>query len=295
MLRLTLRLALAASLLSGSTVPTSRRLHPPTRIEYRSSLVLDRYEPLGPASKTRPVVVLIPGCCGDRRDMSALARALARGGATVLNADVHAFGRGGGWPSTYIDVVCSIAEGRRLLERHHRGGQLTLIGWDDGALVAAAVALGWGAFTTRAKGCAEPIPSTGPDRFIGLNGHYGWQGSIPDHIVTASTIEWFGGDPFQQPEAWNLGNPGWWIGSLDTASVPTIFSLIDTEHLTDEQSRSRRAADSAAAFARGLQARGIPVELDVLEPAPHEAVVLPRDVVGSMAVKRILSILGLDP
>src|SRR6476620_6842225 len=83
----------------GATFPLNM-----TTIQYAPGTLLDRYAPPAiPAAA--PVVVLLHGCCGDRRDLAGLARALARRGNVVLNTDIHNNRDGGGWPKSYEDAI----------------------------------------------------------------------------------------------------------------------------------------------------------------------------------------------
>src|SRR4051812_34785055 len=82
-------------MLTSSAAPAIWRLPPPAAERYRAAQELDRYRPVGTSDS---VAVLVHGCCGDRRDLADLARALARRGVLVLNLDVHAFRRGAAGP-----------------------------------------------------------------------------------------------------------------------------------------------------------------------------------------------------
>ena len=190
---------------------------------YRDELTLDVYRPASP----RAVVVLLPGCCGDRRDLGTLARALARRGAVVLNPDMHVRVDGRGWPDVYSEAVCAVSAGRRIadadqgLARH-----LTVVGWSDGALVGASIVLGWGTLARQLGGDCVDRPGRGPDRFIGLAGHYGWPANQPaNDIVTPAAAAWFGGYPDQVPAAWQQGNPGQWVPLSDPDVVPPILLI----------------------------------------------------------------------
>jgi dienelactone hydrolase len=95
MLRLIAGVVLAAALVTGSRSGIGPVRQPaPTPVEYRPDAVLDEYRPAAPA-RGASAVLLVHGCCGDRRDLAAMARAIARRGVHVLNADVRAFHRGG--------------------------------------------------------------------------------------------------------------------------------------------------------------------------------------------------------
>jgi hypothetical protein len=266
----------AASLvLTSSAAPAIWRLPLPAAEHYRAAQELDRYRPVGTSDS---VAVLVHGCCGDRRDLADLARALARRGVLVLNLDVHAFGRGGGWPETYEDVVCGVAAGRAAAGDRRR---VAVIGWDDGALVASAVALGWRTFAARTSGCRAAIPSTGPDDLIGISGHYGWPGDPPPEMVTDATIRWFGGEPDERPYAWSLGNPGHWVRAAE--SHPRLLVM-------------GTAGDTAsAAWAASLLDGGIDAESRTCGPGGHATLALPRTSAGAVALGELAAWLGPTP
>ena len=114
MLRLIVATSLAAAVACGPPPPEEQTYS--MTAAYRADLLLDHYAPRD-AGVASAVVVLVHGCCGDRRDLAGLARALAVRGATVVNADVHALADGGGWPATYVDVVSAYAWGLRSCHR----------------------------------------------------------------------------------------------------------------------------------------------------------------------------------
>jgi hypothetical protein len=273
MFRLVARTLIATVLLVGSAEPARRPSLVMHRLVYHPGLVLDRYETEPRFTATTGTVLLVHGCCGDRRDLAPLARTLARRGAKVFNADVHAVGHGGGWPSTYLDVVCAVAA---ITAEGVTATELTLVGWDDGALVASAVLLGWSTVSTFASECRWPIPVDGPKNFVGLSGHYGWVGDVPSHLLTGETIEWFGGDPRTDPVAWNLGNPSWWgLHRQIGGRIPRVL-LLGTD--SDLSSRD---------FAALLANDGVSAEARLLGPGTHSDLILPRGVLGFEAVDLI--------
>ena len=123
------------------------------RVPYGNGLALDRYEPAALADDA-PVVVLVHGCCGDRRDTAGMA--LARREALVLNPDVGALAEGGGWPASHEAVACAVLTaggGGPTRWRSAPGGAGGLV---RGAMVGAAVTLGWPEIA--------PAPGTCTDR-----------------------------------------------------------------------------------------------------------------------------------
>lgn len=274
------RTLLCGVLLSSSVGVAPVIDHAPSVAAYATGRELDRYNPSRPSSR---VVVLIHGCCGDRRDMAELARALRRAGAIVLNADVRAFGDGGGWPATYDDVVCAISAGRRIVGDLGADAKLALIAWDDGALVSMAVMLGWSTMSIRARSCAEPVEPDGADLFVGLSGHYGWTGDLLNAPVTDATTEWFGGSPSQVPTNWQMGNPGWWLEHQPSAMrIPVTLMSVEGDQVT-------------ADFALRLRLHSIDVNRFVCGSGMHADLVHPRGVPGSFALSTMTAILGLVP
>jgi hypothetical protein len=247
---------------------------------YRADLLLDHYSPRDRGASAT-VAVLVHGCCGDRRDLAGLARALAGQGAMVVNADVHALADGGGWPATYVDVVCAYAWARAHGADAGAATKVAIVGWGDGALVSITAALGWDMIAPLARDCEARVPAAGPDRVIALSGHFGWTGEPTDVVVNTSTIDWFGGRPEKATAAWRYGNPGWWLDHATSEDVS--FVLVDTadDHATP-------------AFAAELQARSFATELVVLGPGQHAEVIQPRGTLGRAALGALARTLELD-
>ena len=249
-------------------------------IDYANGVVLDEYLPPGDV-RSSPVAVLVHGCCGDRRDMAGLARALARRGVVVLNADVHRLGAGGGWPESYGDVVCAVAMARAMAGKlpgaDHR---IALVGWSDGALVGAADVLGWRTLAPRTTTCAVAVGNSGPDLFVGIGGHFGWPGATPPpDVVTARTVQWFGARPDVDPGAWQLGNPRWWLTS-GSSVAPVRVHLIVGEG--DEDS---------GPFLEDLRARNIPATMATITQGTSLRLIQPRDEVGILAFNELVGAL----
>ena len=248
---------------------------------YGTGHAVDVYGSAHEAALADTVVLLVHGCCGDRRDLASLAEAIADRGAVVLNADVSALGEGGGWPTTYLDVVCVIAWADAHGPERADRDRLVVLGWSDGALAAAAVALGWSTFADAAADrCDAPIPPTGPDLVIGVSGHYGWTGPVPEYLETERAAEWFGAPPSADSVGWERGNPGWWILQDDVVRT-TDFVLLGT---TDDR--------NSEWFADRLVEHAIPVELTLFEDAGHDALILPHGLVGARGLEVIEEVLA---
>ncbi len=260
--------------------PASTRV---TSVAYADGLVLDEHMPAR-VRDDAPVVVLVHGCCGDRRDMAGLARALARRGAVVVNADVHPVGAGGGWPTSYHDVVCAVSAGRRTaLELGGRHHPVVVLGWSDGAMLAAAVTLGWPELANGTTTCRAPISDRGPDALVGLGGFYGWEvPGVPASMVTEATVAWFGTSPDVDPRPWALGNPMWWLAQRPAPHVPAV-------HLV----AARHDAASTVAFRRQLATIGADPSMAMVDSTNHLALVQPRDDEGAAALAAICAVLDL--
>lgn len=269
--------SLAATLLVvGSLVACTdeRSAQPPTSavFEYGNGLEVEVHGPTPPESGS-VVVLAVHGCCGDRRDLASLSRALADADVTVANSDVRPFRGGGGWPATYVDAICAYSWTRSLADE--AGATVAVIGWGDGALVAATITLGWSELAPMATGCLTQPPAAGPDLMLGLSGHYGWIGEPP--IVTVALNDWFGATPEEDPTAWQQGNPGWW---LDHTSASPTFVLIggtDDAETTD--------------FAGALVGRGFDATAVALENADDLNVIQPRAGPGAEALDTIVAAL----
>jgi hypothetical protein len=256
-------------------------------VEYATGMRLEHYQPPVVLAHV-PVVVLVHGCCGDRRDLATLARALARRGAVVLNPDVHRLHSGGGWPASYRDVVCAVAEARVVAAELANGDHsVALVGWSDGALLGATVTLGWRELARSTTTCASPVGGRGPDRFVGIGGHYGWRGALPPpELVTPLTTAWFGATPDQDPLAWQEGNPQWWLAEVARGEMPPMDLIASV-------------GDSATGdFAAALASRRVSAAVHTVHPIRDEgnlALSQPRSDTGDRVLRALCRILQLPP
>jgi acetyl esterase/lipase len=264
---------------SGPALPPNGGV---TLVPYRDGLVLEHHVPSRPAAGA-PVVVLVHGCCGDRRDTASLARSLARRGAVVLNPDVHAAGAGGGWPATYDDVACAVRTARAVAdELAGEPHPVAVVGWADGALVGATVTFGWGQLAPRPSDCAAPLSPRGPDLLVGLAGYYGWEGrGVPSSLVTEATMAWFGTRPGSDPVPWRLGNPQWWLARAPDGGLPPV-------HLVAEEGDGHTQS-----FRQALTARGVSATVSTIEGSTHLGLVQPRHEAGAQALVAVCDALGL--
>jgi acetyl esterase/lipase len=256
-------------------------------VPYADGVAADLLRPARVADGA-PVVVLVHGCCGDRRDMAGVARALARRGAVVLNADVRTVAAGGGWPASYHEVACAVRTARTVGSGLGGGRHpVALVGWSEGALLAATVTLGWPSIEPAAHAaCPGLSMPQGPDVLVGLGGYYGWDGPVPADLVTDATVAWFGAAPAEDPGAWQQGNPRWWLeitggASAGAGAVPPV-RLVATP-----------GDAHAATFQSALAARGVDAAVATIAGATHLGLIQPRDVAGAAALAALCDALGL--
>lgn len=248
-------------------------------VAYAGDMTLDIHRPARPADA--PTVVLLHGCCGDAADLGQLARTLAARGALVLNANWTVLARGGGWPRSYDDARCAVAMARQQAARVGASRNVALVGWSDGALLAASAALAPQPPTTPRRCSAGE--ETRPDTVVTLGGFLGWPvGPRVRHRTDPSTAGWFGGTPTQKPQAWANGNP-YSLAAEEGGEADVAFRLV--------VGRDDELVDHSRRFARLLRRRGSPVRLHVTSGG-HFDVVSPRTSGGSTAVQVVLDVVG---
>jgi dienelactone hydrolase len=279
--RVTLIVTVAAAIAVHPSPPAPVAASVVRAVAYADDVVLDEYRP-SHVMRDAPVIVLVHGCCGDRHDMSGLARWLARRGSVVLNADIEAVRDGGGWPEAYDDVVCAVGVARRVAGDLAGQPQVAVVAWSDGAFVASAAALGWPTIAATTTSCAEPVAAAGPDVVVGLGGYYGWSGpGVPEQVVTEATVRWFGTTPAEDMTPWLRGNPAWWT-TRPQPRAPRFHLVAGPDD-----------ADDAIAFREHLVRAGVDAPPVVVTDAAHLALVQPRDENGVVAASAVGAALGL--
>jgi acetyl esterase/lipase len=220
-------LALRASPLPGVEVAWE--------LPYAGAATLDVYAPAH--GHGRPVLVMLHGCCGAKEDLSQLAWEAAAAGAVVYNVTWLNLQRGGGYPTAYQQAACAVRFARATATRH--GGaasRVTLLGWSDGAMLAAVVANAGDDF---GGDCLARGHSALPDAVVGVGGFYGWPvaagGGIDARYVTPRTARFFGGSPARAPAAWAAGNPYTQLGRNRRVGVALIVDANDP--LVDDNRR----------------------------------------------------------
>jgi len=247
-------------------------------IIYAKGMALDVQLPEVTADRA-PIVVLVHGCCGDRRDLATLARALARRGAVTLNVDVHGARRGGGWPATYEDVICAVGEADHVAERLGGDHPLVIVAWSDGAMVGASVALGWKFVSDRVDRCSH-APTHAPSRFVGLAGFYGWSDEAAMSADAGAVAMWFG----SSADGRTAGNPFEVIKVADPApAVPVLRGRGDHDPLQG----------GGRAFHEALLARGLEASLVSIARAGQLDIIQPRSEAGWTALAVVAGTIGL--
>jgi acetyl esterase/lipase len=155
---------------------------------------------------------------------------------------------------------------------------VALLGWSDGALVAAAIA---GAGDRLGRGrCAEPGPSARPDALVAADGFFGWPLPVPSRYVTARAERFLGGSPARAPRPWRDATPFSW---LDAPGWPDQVRLL--AGTTDPL-----AAD-ARRFAAALRRHHRAVRLVLLTPHGDQSLLSPRTEEGRAVVRETLDAL----
>ena len=270
------RLALAALvplLVAGCGSPPAPEVTMTRGIAYTSGVELDVHARAG--VPRQPVLVLLHGCCGSKDDLTPLAEAIAARGAVVFNANWTGADRGGGWPRSYQEAACAVRFARASAARFGGDpGRVALLGWSDGALLAAVVAV---AGNDLGGGCSQHRASALPDVLIGVAGFYGWPvapGRVVDpYYVNARTIRFFGGAPAEVPGAWAAGNPYTRLGGNRRLEARLVAG--DADSLLAD---SRR-------FLAALRRAGYRASLRVANEGNHRTVVAPRLPAGRLTVE----------
>jgi acetyl esterase/lipase len=270
------RLALAALvplLVAACGSPPVPEVRMTSGIAYTSGAELDVHARVGVSRQ--PVLVLLHGCCGSKDDLTPLAEAIAARGAVVFNANWTGVDRGGGWPRSYQEAACAVRFARASAARFGGDpGRIALLGWSDGAMLAAVVAVAGDDLGDR---CPQHRVSALPDVLIGVAGFYGWPvapGRVVDpYYVNARTIRFFGGAPAEVPGAWAAGNPYIRLGGNRRLEVRLVVG--DADSLLAD---SRR-------FLAALRRVGYRASLRVTKEGDHRTVVVPRTPAGRLTVE----------
>jgi acetyl esterase/lipase len=151
-----------------------------------------------------PVVVMVHGRPRTPADMVELAKAVARHGAVVFNADYRGVRpvEQKGWPYAIDDVACAVRFARATAASY--GGdasRLMLVGHSFGGYVGTLVALAGDDFH---GDCLAPDESALPDAWVGIDANC-LVGVPPPPDPLWSVF--YGGTPEEKPRAWEKGDP----------------------------------------------------------------------------------------
>ena len=269
---------------AGSSVsradPAAPILLVATDVPYATGRSLDVYRPSTAPGHPPPVVVMLHACCGDRSDLVKLAEATAAAGVLVLNADWAGLDADARYPGAYEDAACAVRYARSAAARY--GGdpsRVALVGWSDGALVAAVIAFAGERYD--AGRCRAPGFGARPDALIGVGGYYGWRLPVPEQLVTSRTVRFFGGTPKTAPLNWHDATPYTWLRS-SVGPVRTTLLVGEKDPLRSD----------ASAFAAMLHRAGHPAALVVAPPAGDQSMISPRTEEGRTTVREIVAAAG---
>lgn len=246
-------------------------------VTYTPGLTLDVYAPTSRQRGPIPVVVMLHGCCGNRIDLGLLARATAAAGALVLNADWSGI-RPDGYPAAYQQAACAVRVGRMLAGRFGGDpGRIALLGWSDGAMIAAVVAESGDRFPGP---CLTDTGSSRPEALVGVAGFYGWPSdAAPPEEDSPRAVAFFGGTRRSAPDAWAAGNPYSVLGQNSRLTVRLVVGSTDPL-LADNQ-----------AFAAARRATGLPVSLLTAPDTGDQTMLSTRTAEGRITVRETLAAL----
>lgn len=242
-------------------------------VEHAPGHTLDIYVPADPAAAPLPVVVALHGCCGQRSDLVKLAEAIAAHDVVVVNADWPGVGMRGRFPRSYEIAACAVRYARANAAR--LGGdpaRVAVLGWSDGALPAASIALApqrWSASRCHVR---DEITSIG---LIGVDGFYGWRAPVASRYVTRRSVRFVGGSPEQAPAAWRAATPYHWIERAARTSATLIVA--SPSQLTHD----------ARSFARALRRHGHDAAVVELAAARGASPLSPRTALGRNTARAV--------
>jgi acetyl esterase/lipase len=266
---------------------------------YSEGVSLDRVAPRDGPATGAPVVVTLHGCCGDRHDLTPLAVALAEEGVVVLNVSWRNANEGGGWPVSYQQAACALRFARGLAREEAAAagggpgrvapGRVVVLGWSDGAMVAAVAALA-GERLDPGTGCRAQAEQAGADELVAVAGFLGWPagGGVPAEQVNERTMRFFGGGPEEAPAAWAGGNPYTYLDA-GGGGVPAGVQVRLVAGSEDP------LLGANACFAAAARAAGLPARLVVPPGAGPQTVIAPRTPEGRTVVAEVMAAARGDP
>jgi acetyl esterase/lipase len=228
--------------------------------EYLPGLEADVYMPAGtrPATDPVPIVLLVPGGgwqTADRSGLAPLAADLADAGFVAVNTTYRAGSDGSVFPVPVQDVAC--ASGFAVQEARGAGkdpGPVVALGHSAGGHLAALAALEGDALDGQ---CPYPFPP--------ITGLIGLAGVYDAKAFAFALVDFLGGTPEEQPDAWRRGDP---IGLVDSGVARQDLQVLLLHGDADEDV----PLDQSQAFETSLTRAGVPVRLEVVQGATHQSI-----------------------
>jgi acetyl esterase/lipase len=244
-------------------------------VTYAPGRTLDVYRPTQGGSPL-PVVITVHGCCGDRSDLTKLAEGIAAAGAVVLNTDWAGIRDGASYPGAWEDIACAVRFARARASAYAGdASRVALLGWSDGALAAATVALAGDQLDS--SRCAAPGYSAHPDSVVAVGGFFGWALPVDPTFVNDRTTRFFGGTPAQATENWRDASPYHWLSRC--RGMPFRLLVAKTDPLRKD----------AQAFALALGHAGHRVRVFVLPPGGDQSLISPRSAEGLRVIAETIA------
>jgi acetyl esterase/lipase len=158
---------------------------------------------------TTPVILLLHGGCWQHAfglaPLGQLARGLTQLGAAVCNLEYRRLGGGGGWPSTFHDVVDGAAALGRLAEEHgFDASRMVVAGHSAGGHLALWLAGCWRLATDSVLRKANAAQ---PRVVVSLAGVGDLEGALSSGICRGAPADLMGGSPQQQPQRYAEASP----------------------------------------------------------------------------------------
>jgi acetyl esterase/lipase len=245
---------------TGAASASESARAPDSTSEYLPGRAADVYLP-APEQRTTdpvPIVLLVPGGgwqTAERGGLAPLAADLAEAGFVAVNATYRAGIDGAVFPEPAQDVLC--ASGFAVQEARAAGvtpGPVVALGHSAGGHLASLAALEGDAL---AGPCPYPVP--------GITGLVGLAGVYDAKAFEFALVDFFGGTPIEQPDAWSRGDP---VGLVDSGRAPRDLQVLLLHGDADDDV----PLDQSRVFQESLARAGVPVRLDVVPGATHETI-----------------------
>jgi acetyl esterase/lipase len=231
---------------------------PDSTSEYLPGLEADVYLPDRDKGGDVPVVLLVPGGgwqTADRTGLAPLAATLADAGFVAVNATYRAGGDGVVFPVPVQDVVCALAFAAEAARSAGVDvGPVVVLGHSAGGHLASLAAL-YG--SGPAGRCPYPAPR--------VSGLIGVAGVYDVEAFEFGLVDFFGGRPEEEPEAWRAGDP---IGLVDAGRGQEDLQVL----LLHGDSDDDVPLEQSQAFESSLVRSGVPVRLEVIPGATHQTI-----------------------